>query len=280
LNGRFALTPQRLAVDGLRLDAAGANLTGSAVIALPSALADGKFDLAATDLSGLSGLAGTKLAGRLQGRVQLASARGKQTAEVTLSARQLKSGDAHVASANLTAALSDLTRAPRGRLTIGLVDAGSAGMTLARVTVTADGALDQLGWSITAQGQARQRFTLDASGQASTRGDTGRLAVQRLTGQFGTIPIRLEQATSLQRAADSLVLAPMQLDLGRGRLRIAASRRGAQLAGTLELKDLPLDLAHVIASHSMPAARPARAAIPDAWRCSACPAAWPRPMPI
>jgi translocation and assembly module TamB len=120
-------------------------------------------------------------------------------------------------------------------------------MTLARVTVTADGALDQLGWSITAQGQARQRFTLDASGQASTRGDTGRLAVQRLTGQFGTLPIRLEQATSLQRAADSLVLGPMQLDLGRGRLRIAASRRGAQLAGTLELKDLPLDLAHVIA---------------------------------
>ncbi|HUA51472.1 MAG TPA: translocation/assembly module TamB domain-containing protein, partial [Candidatus Sulfotelmatobacter sp.] len=206
LAGKAVLDDAHLAIDDARLEAAGTRVTGQARLARATGLVDGTLAIAAPDLKPLSVLAGTPVSGRARGHARFAADRAGQHVALTLDA---------------------------GNVIVG-------GVTVAQTEFKVAGRTDAATWSVRARGEAGRPFSIDADGQLAHRTESDRITVQRLTGAFAAVPVRLEQATSFERTAASLALGATRLDIGHGRVHVDASRRGETLSGAIEIDGLPL----------------------------------------
>jgi translocation and assembly module TamB len=126
----FRLEGSRLALEKLTAALLGISVAGAAAIDFDTTLADAALDVSAPDLAPLGRLAGTPIAGAATGRLALSSAGGRQDGSAGLTFRNLGSGEARLAAAELTLAAGDLRGRPRieARLAAGGVSAGGVAL--------------------------------------------------------------------------------------------------------------------------------------------------------
>ena len=251
---RFALAAgERLKLDGIALDVAGAHAGGSLALALASGLADGRLDLAADDLAPLGRLAGQELAGAATGRIELAGKAGAQTGAVSLNVPNLtlsSAGGEPLALTGLaaTARLDGLTPQPTLAARLSVATLRSGATRFDTLEMTADGTPASLAVTAKASGVLPAPLTLALAGTIGQRGEAWTATLDRLDGALAVTPIALRRPVSVAVAPTALRLSPLDLGVGDGRITGEATLDAGRVSARLDVAGLPAALLAALAA--------------------------------
>jgi translocation and assembly module TamB len=243
LTASVAPRPERVELTGIAAKLASAGVTGKANIA--GAAITGTFDLAAADLAPFSALAGAPLGGNLNGTLTLDAPKGRQNARLQLNGGDLRFDTLRAGKLALKASAADVLAAgPSLTATLNAEKLDLAGRAIDRATVQADGRLQYLGVTATAQGEGAK---LDAA--ATVARENARMAITLSKLDLASDPVQ----AALQRPAE-IVLAPGETQISHLALKANGGTLGldARLAETgnmvaLKVAKLPLSLLSLLA---------------------------------
>ncbi len=241
---RYALAGGRdLGLTDLAVHAPGFDLTGALSLDLSTGLASGTLKGGAADLSGLSALAGTPLAGELSLAAKLAAVNGGQDVSASLEANSLGAAGAMIQSVRLKADMRDVTRAPKGKLDLAVSGVAAQGASVSKATVKAEGDGKGAAFAVAAGGSldALGDFSLDLAGRVDPGSSGGaNLALSRLQAGLADLPVRLEKKMTASFGADSLALDGLSLAIGKGRFTASGGYGPGKADLAAKLAGLPL----------------------------------------
>jgi len=242
----FALRPggETLALSGLQLDAAGARIAGSLEIALADGLARGTISGTVPDLAPFSGLAGAKLAGRVELKAVLATTAG-QTADLSVTGQNLGLAKPAIGIARLAASghMTDLFGRPSGRadisITGGTVARGRIDKLSAKLASSSPGAFR---FDIETSGNFAAPLTISAAGDAVVDGRSAQVTVSRLDGVYVGNKVGLRRPLRIATGRGTLSVTDLALAVGPGSLSGSLALRPETLALELHGVDLPVEM--------------------------------------
>ncbi len=233
---------------------AGARLSGT--LSLPPG--SGEVLGAITLLAGGDGqpvaLAGHRLDGNAEVRVNLGERNGEQTVEVagTGSALALATPDGPLASAESLSLHANLTGAgnPRGDLSLGIVRPTAGGLSLAAVDARISGSPMDARYDVTVRLSDDAAETIRAGGtfaQESARENGSiRITVTFLDGQAGGHRLGLRRPLVVTQSAGETAVADLDLTVGGGTISGQGRTGASGTDGRLLLSRLPLSLARAL----------------------------------
>ncbi len=245
LNGSFAAKIGRpddrtIALSGISLKAKDTSLSGNLAVDTADKRANGALALSIPDLGAWSGLAGTALAGKIDGRIALAVQNG-QSVGAELHAANLAIASTTLAALDVSAKLANVTGKPTGTatLTATTLHAGSAVLdsTTAKLAAAAPG---QWKFGIATGGTATEPFKLAASGMVQQAAQTLTLTVASLTGHFERLPIQLRVPFTATRRGENVETNRLALGVGSATLAGTGSLKPAAVALNLATSGVSL----------------------------------------
>lgn len=243
---QFALTgPDRLALEGIRLDAAGARASGNLAVDLASGLASGRLDLAADDLAPTGKLAGLRLRGRAKAHVTLVAGQGVQGATLAFDAPSLglagaDGSDIALEGVSALVELTELAPSPSGHAALNVARTTAGELQLDALSATLSGSTGSVAFEMAGAGRFAAPFELSVAGSAALAAPRWSATLARFDGNIADHPFALEAPTRLAIAPDRSDLAGLALRFGDGRVTAQGTLDEQRVAARLDIADLPL----------------------------------------
>lgn len=242
---RFRLDGPALTLDALKAQLLGIAGEGQLALNLDTSLAQGKLDIAASDLGTLERFTGTPLIGAAKARVTLTAREGRQDMAADLTLSRAGTDGATVDKAALKLAITDLTDALRLDVKLTAEGVGAGEAKLATLRAQAAGPLSTIAFSAKAEGALdRDPLRLSLDGKADAGGEVAvvTLAHAEVTAGPEKAPdtIRLRRPLSV-RIGESVTAEGLDVDLPEGgRLTGKLAQHPDGFAGDLVLAALQL----------------------------------------
>jgi translocation and assembly module TamB len=249
-----------LALAKLQIEAAGARIAGDLDVTPATPAARGAVTLAIPDLAAFSRFAGTKLAGRIDGRIALSAKEG-QTVDLTLNGQNLAlgaPGSSRLALAKLTAngKLTDVLGAPKGQAEARLTGIAAGGGTVEHADLRlASIAAGRFRIAADAAGRFIEPVTVSLGGDALLGGPKTAVTIAKLAGKFGPDAFALTRPLQLERDGGATSFSNLALTIGPGRIAGNGRLDGQSIAVTLRGEQLPLGLGARLAGYREVAGR-------------------------
>jgi len=239
----FDMPPGQADISGLALSGPGMNLSGNARLDLAAGLITGKLAGGAPDLARLGAMLGLPLSGGFTLDAAFAAKGGGQDVRASVSGTKLGLPGASVSSLSLTADVSDVLRAPRGKAALNVSGVAAGGAGVSSLVLDAAGR-DGRGMDFTVKTQARLEglgpLGLDMAGRLAPAQGGMSLELSRLTGNINTLPIALKQKAGLGMAGDRVSVTGLRLGLGKGIFAADGGFDAKKADLTMTLTDLSL----------------------------------------
>ncbi len=230
---------------------AGAQLSGT--LSLPPAGGPilGTLTLEAGRVGQPVALAGHRLDGEAQLRLELGERNGEQTVDVTGNGRSLAlaTPDGPLGAAeslSLRASLAG-TDDPRGAVTLSLVRPAAGGVSLAALDARLTGAPADARYEIVARPEGDPAEALRAQGALSQDTGGSRFTVASLAGRLGGHDIALGRPLVITQNAGETVIGDLDVLVGGGGISGGGRTGAAGTEGRFGLRDLPLSLVQAMA---------------------------------
>ncbi|MFG1479403.1 translocation/assembly module TamB domain-containing protein [Xanthobacter sp. V4C-4] len=240
--GAFALADAGAArLDNLDLAIGSVTARGS-VARGADGLFGGQLAVAAANLADLSALALTELAGRLDARVDLSAADGRQSVAVNATADNVRAAGQSVGAARVNLTVVDPAGQPvlDGTVTLTNVEAG---VSIPRASLQARGA--GRGTALTLDAQVNGA-AVAAAAQVNHQDSTSRVRLDRLSVARGGTTLASSAPATLTIAGGDVTIDRLAL-ASRGGSVAVSGRAGSTLDLSLEVRALPLAVAELAA---------------------------------
>ncbi len=246
----YALEGQALRISDLALANGPNRITGAVRVALDAMTATGKLDGNLPQLQALSELAGVPLNGAAGFTVALDAPNGKQAANLTANASNLRvdgEGGPVFAARRLTANadVADALGNASGKARLELQDGAAAGKDLSRVTANVDGSLAKAAFRAEAAGAGRDPLGLELAGEFTQNGTLNRVRLDRLQGRYDGESFRLTQPAAIALGDRRYEVSGLRLVSGNAQLAADLGLNGERLSGELRLDRVPMALARL-----------------------------------
>lgn len=246
----YALEGQALRISDLAVVNGPNRITGAVRVALDTMTATGKLDGNLPQLQALSELAGVPLTGAAGFTVALDAPNGKQAANLTANATNLRvegEGGPLFAARRLTAntEVADALGNASGKARVELQDGAAAGNDLSRVTASVDGSLAKAAFRAEAAGAGRDPLGLDLAGEFTQNGALNRIRLDRLQGRYSGESFRLTQPAAIALGERRYEVSGLRLVSGNAQLAADLGLNGERLSGELRLDRVPMALARL-----------------------------------
>ncbi len=241
----FTLKQGSLALDRITLIGPGASVSGGVEVNLETACLDGSLkaemsELAALPIPGDSGLSGCAVL-----ETVFSEERGRQDIRLELLAEDVSGPFGSLARAEVKGSARDVTGTPKGRaeVDISLLDP-APGLMVERAGLIAEGGRDRVDFSLSARGDFKEPFNLDAAGLWNSGEGARELLIRELQASLGGHNLALEEPLLLEGRDGYLEVhrSSMGLDSGRITLRGKVSEL---IEAEVSLEALPLDFLRV-----------------------------------
>lgn len=241
-SARFATEGDRRRIDDLDLAVGSVRATGSAAIGVNS-IVDGRFTVAAADLSDLAPLILTEIAGRLDGTVVLDAANGAQRVAVNAKAQNIRFAGNRLEAADIDARVVDPAGTPilDGRATLSGLVAGAQRIDRATLTAKSSGRSTDVTLDTAVLGA-----TLAARANIQPAGAATRIRLDQLRMARAATTVTLQAPATITLVDGGVAIDRLQLATGGGGATISG-RAGKALDLTADIRNLPLSLAALFA---------------------------------
>lgn len=246
----FVLDGDRLALTDLAVSIGDSRVAGAIAVALDSLTATGRLDGTLPDLAVLSELADVELGGAAELGATLRAAEGRQAADLTLAARNLRvndgEGDLLVADRlDLTAELRDLLGTPAGTARLEGQALTAGGIDVDTLTATAQDRLDQADFTLAAAADGFDAG-IELAGTYQHTDARQQVRLAQATGHLADETFRLVQPAQLAFGDGTLAIEDVILAAREARLALSVTLGERALSGRLALNDVPLELARLL----------------------------------
>jgi translocation and assembly module TamB len=244
LSGRleFAKTKDTIRIDRLQASTRGTTVTGNLAVPLTGAAIAGRLQASAADLEPWSDIAGLALSGRAEASVRFAGEAGKQALQFDATGRNVKAGDAVLAS---RVELHVESVDPRGdgpiKVSAEARNVLVAGGELGELSVEASGTLVDAAVSLSAKGQLRGALDLSAAARIRRPGMETVITLNRLDGAAGGSAVTLSRPATI-RIGPVTEIKGLALGIGEGQIDGDLSITEDQVALRLDARSIPLDV--------------------------------------
>ncbi|MEO1248237.1 MAG: translocation/assembly module TamB domain-containing protein [Pseudomonadota bacterium] len=239
-SGAWALDELLASLGGLSLDGA---LTGS------GRSANGQIAMQANDLSTLTPLAGTPIAGSLNGTVQLEG----QSATASLQVESAAFDTQSLANLQTDASIADWTTGSGLVLEVTASGIEAGGLQSGRAELELQGDVSAFDTQLRAQGTLADRpLTANLAAGISNDGTAVSVDLSRLNAEWSDIPVSLQQPATIRAGGQEIAIEDLRLALSSGRVR-ANGIIGATHDLQVEIADVPAALAGAILDGLEPA---------------------------
>lgn len=244
LSTRFVVLDEAVRLDPLTVSIGSAGLSGS-ITATFAGMLDGQLTGNVANLSDFADLAGVPLAGSASLNATFATPQGQQRVEATVEARNLAAADAAtINAATVNATVTNALEAPviDARLTASGISSGE--FSIAQITATANGGLDNLAVALDADGDpvsAQLRATV------AMAGETTRIALAQLSVRYDNLPVTLAQPATIEIAPAGITIDRLVLALPDGNIVVAGRYGETALDLQVEVNSLALAQAQTFA---------------------------------
>lgn len=229
---------------------AGARLSGGLTLPPEGGAVMGTIALVAGGAGQPVTLAGHRLDGDADLRIQLGERKGEQTVEITGSGRSLalSTPDGPVGGAESMSLRANMTGTPnpRGELTLSLVRPAAAGVALAGIDARLTGSPADARYEITARLADDPAEVLQARGAFTQENGRIRLTVASLDGQAGGNALALRRPLTITEGGGATALADLDLSVAGGSISGGGRTGASGTDGRLVLSGLPLTLARAL----------------------------------
>ncbi len=237
-----AIKPNGLvAIDGIRIAAGGAAVTGNLLANPAKMTATGALTGKIPDLKPWQALAGAPIGGSADFRIALSTAKG-QALDLTFTGTGLAYGDLVAVNKTLiTARLDDLLGKPSGRALLDLADIRLPQGDLSSVKVNANS--DKPGHftgTIETHGQIGAKIDLVTALDATIGATEKTLKLTRFSGTVGEAKLELRKALTVAYRKDEISFSDFDLGFGSGGFSGDGSIKGQNLKLKLQAKNLPV----------------------------------------
>ena len=248
----FALAPDVLRLEPLRLSAEGGSAEGKLALPLDGTPASGDLNARFDDLRPWLGLAGLDAGGRgkLQARLAPDGTRQSVRAEAELADLRLESEDGApltLRAARLDLKLADAKTLQGIALSAKLDDLASGEVRLSATRLEAEGNLEGADFKLGTEGEAAGPLILDSAGRLAVVGDRLTVTLQKLEGRVLEQRLALRGPLTLGRSDSALELRGLDLAFGDGAVRGNAALDARAFSVEIAAENLPLALAGVAA---------------------------------
>lgn len=242
------VTPQRLAVEGVRAGVAGVRVSGGVALPFDSGLLDGAFEVRMESPEAFAKLTGQPLTGSLGGDIVLRPQNGGQAVSARLAGEALALPDAGVvlSSLRLSADITDALSAPGGRIEAQLGEGGAGAIAWQTGTLTAT--LEDGGgrFSASLSGDAADPYQARVDGRlALGEATTVRLETVRLVTDDHRLEL-VRPTTLTLGTGGALALDQTRLAVDGGSLTLGAELGGGRIDLTATGRDIPLRVLEIV----------------------------------
>lgn len=240
--GAFALADQGAArLDDLDL-AIGSVTARGHVARQADGLFGGQLAVAAGNLADLSALALTELAGKLDARLDLGTADGRQTVAVNATADNVRAAGQSVGGARINLTVADPTGQPVLDGTVNLTNV-EAGVSIPRASLQARRAGQGSALTLDAQVNGAN---VAATAQLNHQGSTSRVRLDRFSVARGGTTLATSAPANIAIEGGEVTIDRLAL-ASRGGSVAVSGRAGSSLDLSVDLRNLPLALAELAA---------------------------------
>lgn len=226
-----------------KLDLAIGSVTASGDVARGAdGLIAGKLAVAAGNLADLSALALTELAGRLDAKVDLGTADGRQTVAVNATADGVRAAGQSVGSARINLDVTDPTGQPVLNGNVDVRDV-NAGVAIPRATLVARGAGRGSALQLDAQVNGA---TVAAAAQLNHQGSTSRVRLDRFSMARGGTTLATSAPANITIEGGDVTIDRLAV-ASRGGSATVSGRAGSTLDLNVDVRALPLAVAELAA---------------------------------
>ncbi len=239
--GLSATSEERRLTD-LDFTAGGANVTGS-VTQDAAGMIEGNLIVKAPDISTAAALFLAEASGAIDATIALANAEGRQNADITATARDLRVNENRLGRADIRLTVADLFNVPAVDGTINgerIIAGGVEVATIAANAQSTNGAT-RFQADATLQNEAQAR----ARGALSPEGDGWRLALEEASFGRGLVSARLVEPASLGVAGNAVTIDSLAIDVAGGRVTARGTAADA-LDLSVVIQRLPLSIANLV----------------------------------
>jgi translocation and assembly module TamB len=241
----FNLEGSRLTFHRFSLEGSGMTLDGRLNMHLQKWFLEGELKGKSSDLSAFSSLLGRSLSGSIEINSKFQIGDNGRKVLLDVSGKDLGGFGGRVQEAELHAQLTGKERAPSGTTNLKLAGFRLGDLHLSGLEVSAASDGRRIAYSARIKGHYRQNLEFVSSGEAFPFSETREIAIHRLHGSFGEMPITLIQPASLVHSQGNVTLERFLCSLGEGRFEAGGTLKTGELRVNSKFEKLPLSLAGI-----------------------------------
>ncbi|MEM7237074.1 MAG: translocation/assembly module TamB domain-containing protein, partial [Pseudomonadota bacterium] len=245
----FTFAAPELTLDGLRVSALGATLAGDLKLDTERTLAEGDLAFRAASLAPVSKLAGTDLAGSLDGNISARRPSGRQSATLRLTGENILAADIAIAALDLDASATDLLASPAVDTRLAVTSVTADDLALESVQMALAGPLPRMGLTLATEGEFGDTpVSLGLDGQVDGEGPRLGLRLDRFDAAYAEETVSLGLPLTITSQGTRIDIKDLNLNLPRnGRLTGDVTKYGNGIKGMITLSDLDASLAKTFA---------------------------------
>ncbi len=237
----FVLKGHDLTLSSIFVQAAGSQVHGNMNYFLDRDLAEGVLHADCEDISGPASLFGKEIKGSVHIETRFQIIGTEQQVLFVTGGRGLASKTGQVNTLKLSGRLTNLAEAPQGNVTLDIEGLSFNDLSVASLTLGAEGNTDQFTFSGKAGGKYKSDFEIAASGNVISSQEGQELNLDQLNGQLGNSILGLNRATQIKRTAKGWKFEPFVLDLDQGHVQGSGNCMDGMLDVNIKFEDLPLE---------------------------------------
>lgn len=217
----FALSGESLHLTSLKVGAPGGDLNGDFSVDFQKNTAQGKLEGGFSNLAALGRLTGEPLTGSAKLRMNVTKREKDFVIQANLAGTDLSTRLGTVKQLTLSADVSDVPNAPKGKLNLDVRDFEGAGTALHTLSLKMSGSEKGLEFESSGKGQYQEDFNFQTRGDVTRAKDSDQLRVSLLSGRFGDHPFRLIEPISIRRSDERVSIDKLSVGIGKGRLTVS-----------------------------------------------------------
>ena len=241
----FNLEGNRLNFHRFSLEGFGMALDGRLNMHLREWFLEGELKGKSSDLSTLSSLLGRTLFGSVEINSKFRIGDERREVLLDVSGKDLDGFGAQIQKAELHTQITGKDNAPSGTTNLKLAGLRLGDLRLSALEASASSDGRRIAYSARIKGHYRQTLEFMTSGEASPFSETQEIAIHRLRGSFGEMPIILIQPASLVHSQGNVTLEKFLCSLGEGRFEAGGTFKTGELRVNSKFEKLPLSLAGI-----------------------------------
>jgi len=238
----FKLDNKVLALKNILFEGAGLNLNGDLSYDMDKALAEGELRGECKDLSVLTSLFGKEIQGAAVLDMKSMPVKGKNLVNLNLQAKDISGMFGKADNLDIKLKLSGDLQSPEITLAASLLGFENKNILLKTIDLNATGKPQALAFTIKGTGRAGYDIQIETAGDLSFSSLEQSLAVNRLHGEYGVIPVNLIKPFKITRTKQTIELETMELNLAGGILDASGKFSDDDLHLNLNLNEIPVSL--------------------------------------